>query len=839
MGTLLQDLRYGFRTLLKNKGFTAVAVLTLALAIGANTAIFTIVNSVLLRTLPVENPGSLVILGDPGEVHARSSGTPRVVMFSYRLYEGLVANSEVFSGTFASGDIRRLQISTSSSSEPVKSDRGRFVTGGYFSILGVQPAIGRLINESNCDINHPSPVVVLSYSFWQRVFNRDPSVVGRTIRVSNTPVTIIGVAQEGFDGEIASESQVAWTPLNMQPQMTGGKSWINDPQISWLQGMARLKPGVTREQAEAKANLKFQQMLNGEYGATLSKEDRESMVKEHIAVVPGARGFSWARETFGRPMVLLMIIVGLVLVMACTNISNMLLARSSGRSREIALRVAIGARPWRVVRQLITESVLLAFLGGIAGLVVAQFGTQLLLRWVMQRYSGLSLDASPDVRVLSFACLLCLLTGVLFGLVPALRALKVELTSILGQSSRVSAAHGFSGFFSVGNLLVAAQFAVSMLVITGAGLLVRSLYNLQDVDLGYPREHLVVVKTDPLATGYDQDRIRQIAREIPVALQRVGGVQQVSVSENGLFSGTESGTSIKVEGFTSNNESDLDAAFDQIGPGYFQTIGARLLLGRDFTERDNDPSQHYTIINEAMARFYFKDASPIGRKITVADDQQVKHVYEIVGVVRDVHDHSIRDKVDRRYYLPLVNEASHLSVLNFEVRTSADPNAVMSALRQPMAAVAPGLPVVTISTIDDLAQREVFKESMLARLSGMFGVLALLLAAVGLYGLMSYMVTTRTKEIGIRLALGAQRQDILKSIVKQAMILAATGVAVGIPIALLSGHALKTTLYEVGGGDPVALAASASILAGVALVASVIPALNAIRVDPMVVLRYE
>lgn len=838
MEALLRDLRYGLRTLLKNKGFTSVAVLTLALAIGANTAIFTIVNSVLLRTLPVQNPSSLVILGDPGEVHGRSNGTPRVVVFSYKLYEGLTANPEVFSGSFAAGDIRRAQISTSST-DPGQSARGRFVTGGYFSLLGIQPAIGRLISESDSDMNNPSPVAVISYPYWQRQFGSDPSAVGRTIRVNDVPVTIIGVAQQGFDGEIASESQDIWTPLNMQPQMVGGKNWNDDPNVSWLQAMARLKPGVTREQADAKVNLKFQQMLNSDYGALLMKEDREAILKEHIAVAAGGRGFSWARDAFGRPMVLLMIIVGLVLVMACTNISNMLLARSSGRSREIALRVAIGAKPWRVVRQLITESVLLAFLGGIAGLLVAHFGTQLLLRWVMQRYSMLSLDISPDARVLGFASLLCLLTGVLFGIVPALRALKVELTSILGQSSRVSGSHGFSGFFSVGNLLVAAQFAVSMLVITGAGLLVRSLYNLQDVDLGYPREHLVVMKTDPLVKGVDQVRMQQLAREVPEALLSLPGLKRVSVSENGLFSGTESGQTIKVEGFTSQIESDMDAAYDQIGPGYFGTIGARFLLGRDFTERDNDASQHYAIINETMSRFYFKDGNPIGKKITIPDNKQVKHDYEIVGVVHDVRDHSVREAADRRFYLPLVNEVSGAVMLNFEIRTSGDPSMVMNSLREKMAVVAPGLPVVGISTIDDLAQKEVFKESMLARLSGMFGVLALLLAAVGLYGLMSYMVATRTKEIGIRLALGAQRSDILKSIMKQAMILAATGVTVGIPIALLSGHAMKTTLYEVGAGDPVALIASASILAGVALVASVVPALNAIRVDPNVVLRYE
>jgi predicted permease len=839
METVLQDLRFGLRTLLKNKGFTFVAVLTLALAIGANTAIFSIVNPLLIKGLPVANADKLLIVGEPGDVHHRSNGTPLAGTFSYPLYEALAENSEVFADSYASGDIRRLQIGTESA-EPGQTRRGRFVTGHYFQVLGVQPALGRFFTDSENEIHRPEAVAILSYSYWQLHMNGDPGVLGKTIRLNNVPFTIVGVAQQGFDGEISGEAQDVWAPMNMQPQLVAGTSWLNNANISWLQFMGVPKAGVTREQVAASINLRFQQLVKGDFGAKLTKEDRESLQKEHIPVFAGNRGFSWARDTFGRPMLLLMGLVGLVLVMACTNISNMLLARSSGRSREIALRVAIGAKPSRVVRQLVTESVLLAFLGGVAGLAVAGLGTQLLLRWVTQRYTGLSLDVSPDARVLGFSALLCLMTGVLFGLAPAFRALKVQLTSVLGQASRVSTSHGFGGFFSVGNLLVAAQFAVSMLVITGAGMMVRSLYNLQDVDLGYPREGLMIMKTDPLVVGYKVEQIHQVARDIPEAMKSIPGVKQAAVSENGIFSGTEGGTTLRaIDGYVPVNESDLNMAFDEIGPGYFETIGAQLLLGRDFTERDNDASQHYTIINDTASKFYFRDANPIGRKLTIPDNNQIPIQYEVVGVVRDVRDHSVREAVDRRFYLPFRNAIDQPVVLNVEIRTTADPGMVTNSIRQKMAQIAPGLPIVGIDPIDRLAQREIFGESMLARMSGMFGVLALLLAAVGLYGLMSYMVVTRTKEIGIRLALGAQRSDIIKGILRQAMILAATGVAVGVPIALLSGHALKTTLYEVGAGDPVSLAVSVGILAGVALVASVIPAMAAVRVDPNIVLRYE
>jgi predicted permease len=836
--TLLQDIRFGFRTLLKNKGFSIVAIVTLALAIGANTAIFTIVNSVILRGLPVENNKELVILGDPTEVHGRHKGSLSTDAFSYPLFQELSKESGLFSGLYAAGDVRRLEFSLSPSDER-KPANGRFVTGKYFSILGVRPLIGRTFLEQEADVNHPAPVAVISYAFWQRQFAASSGVINQTIYLKGVPVTIIGVTPRDFEGEVSGESQDIWVPMSMQSQLVPGKDWVEDPRVGWLQVMGRLQPGVTRQQAEAQLNVKIQQLADGPFGAQLTKQDRDDFKKNHLAVSAGARGFSWARDTFARPMILLMIIVGLVLVMACTNISNMLLARSSSRSREIALRVAIGASPWRVVRQLVTESLLLTFIGGVAGLAVAQWGTQLLLRWVGQRYSSLVLDTTPDARVLLFALGLCFLTGILFGLFPAVRALRVELTSILGQSARGSAGYGFGRTFSVGNLLVAAQFAVSMLVIAGAAMLVRSLYNLEDVDLGYPREHLIVVKTDPLSNGLSQERLRAMAVDVTDALATVPGVQKAAVSVNGLFSGTESDTSIEVEGYKTQNEEDLNSAMDQVGPGYFSTIGATLLLGREFDVRDMQSGATNVIVNESFAQFYFKDANPIGRKLMVPDNESVKHPLEIIGVVRDVRDHSIRKKVDRRFYLTFNNPVNGIAVLNYEIRTNGDPNLVMSNIRQRMTSVAPNLPILSIKTVDEMARRTVFEESMLARLSSLFGILALLLAAVGIYGLMSYLVAVRTKEIGIRLALGAQPGDILRSVLKQSVVLAGTGVLVGIPIVLLCGRAMRTVLYEVGAGDPFALVSSVVILASVAVLASLLPARSAMKVDPIHVLRYE
>jgi predicted permease len=378
-----------------------------------------------------------------------------------------------------------------------------------------------------------------------------------------------------------------------------------------------------------------------------------------------------------------------------------------------------------------------------------------------------------------------------------------------------------------------------MLVIAGAAMLVRSFYNLEDVDLGYPREHLIAVKTDPLSAGYSPDRLRLLAPRAIDSLSSAPGIESASVSENGLFSGTESGTSIEVEGYRSNNEKELDSAMDQVGPGYFATIGANVVLGREFDARDNQPSANTALVNETFSKFYFKDRNPIGHKLIVPNGKGVKYPLEIVGVVPDVHDHSVSEKVERRFYVPLNSPVAHLVVLNVEVRTKGDPDQAMNMIRQRINGVDPALPIVSIKTVDEMARRTVFEESMLARLSSLFGVLALLLAAVGIYGLMSYMVVVRTKEIGIRLALGAQPRDILRSVLKQSLVLAATGVLVGIPIVMLSGRAMRTVLYEVGAGDPVALTGSVVILASVALIASLIPARSAMKVDPLHVLRYE
>jgi predicted permease len=840
MRTLIQDVRYGIRMLVKNPGFTAVAALTLALAIGANTAIFTVINALVLKSLPVEDKESLVILGDPSRVHSRSGGTPTVDTFSFPLYKVLTQSGDVFSNVFASADPRRLRVAIDTNgNQQEEPGRGRLVTGEYFTVLDVKPAIGRLFGNAEADAAHPTPVAVISYSYWTRKFQRNPSIVGQAIRLNNSPVTVIGVTEPGFEGEIHGELQDVFIPMSMQPTILPGKQWLESPTVSWMQVMGRLKPGLTLEQGKARINVLFKQAVDGPYGATLTNDDRQSVRKENVEVVSGARGFSFARDQLSRPMMMLMGIVGLVLLVACINVSNMLLARSSARQKEIALRLAIGASPRRIVRQLLTESVLLALVGGVLGLFIAQAGTKLLLRWAGQQFTSLSLDTSFDLRVLLFTAGVCVITGVLFGLVPAVRALRTELSASM-QAWQMSPGFGRGRLMSAGNLLVAGQVAVSLLVLFAAGMLVRSLHNLEQLDLGFQRENLVVLQTDPMSGGIDPAKLPALMTQIIEAVRTIPGVTAATGSENGLFSGTESGENVNVEGFTPNREDDTQIAFDSVGPNYFSSLGIPVLLGREIRDSDTATSPHVAVINETMAKFYFGDANPIGRKVALQPEEyRDRPPYEIVGVTRDVRDHSLRDKVERRMYTPVTQSIADVSTMNLEVKIAGDPRATLDAIRARVRSIDSALPITAVRTIQEQTDRVLVRERLMAKLAGLFGGLAFILSAIGIYGLMSYLVVSRTKEIGIRMALGAKRSQILGAVLRHSALLAGLGIAIGVPLAFAGSRAMRSVLFEVGSIDPVAMGLAVAGLGAAAIFAALVPARTATKVDPMIALRYE
>ena len=833
METLLQDIRYGLRMLRKSPAFTLVAVITLALGIGANTAIFTLVNAILLKMLPVKDPSQLVVVGNPEHVHDRWVGSPAVEFFSVPLYRDLDnRSSEVFTGMLASGEVHRIRVQ-GHYGEITSNATGVLASGNYFSVLGVNALFGRVFNEEGA--KGSNPVAVLSYGFWTGKFGGNQEVIGQELLLNGHTYTVIGVAPPGFFGDTVGDAQDFWVPLSMQEQLIAGRSWLGNYSASWLHLIGRLRPGVSVNRAKAALNVTFQQLVNGPVGARFSRSDREELRQAKIEVSAGGRGLSELRGNFFEPLMLLSAMVGLVLLMACVNVANLLLARAAARAREFAVRAAIGAAPGRLFRQLLTESIVLAFAGGLLGLLVAHWATRALLS-----LSGNDqLEASPDLRVLAFTAATCLLTGILFGVIPAWRSRRVAVAPTL-KSGGQSGESAPGAFWSWGKALVAVQVAISLLVLFAAGLLSRSLRNLRNIDLGYSHEHILLVNADPVAAGYDVPRIAGFANHMIAQFSSLPGVHAASYSKNGLFSGAETDLSIAVEGFAPKSEGDREAAADYVGPGYFAAVGIPILLGRDIGPQDTQASFRVAVINQSMAKFYFGNVTPIGRTLTVTvdDPNNSKWTLEIVGVSQDVRDHELKGMIPRRFYMPYTQSAP-LAGVNFEIRTAGDPVVVAENVRKEIKAFDQSVLVYTTRSLDQQLDRSISNEILIARLSGFFGILALTLACVGLYGIMSYNVSGRTKEIGVRMALGAQRSAMLWLVLRQAGMLVLIGVVIGIPLALVGSYFLSAMLFGLKATDPLSMVIAVLVLAAVALLAGLIPARRATKVDPMVALRYE
>jgi len=832
----IQDIRYGSRQLVHNPSFAAVAVLTLALGIGANTAIFTVINAVMLRMLPVQEPQQLVVIGDPARVHAWSNGTPRTDLFSYPLYCELRDHNGVFSSVLASSHIGSVQLSTDSSVQKVT---GRLVTGNYFQTLGVKPLLGRTFTGEEDHAPGSDPVVVISYAYWRQGFSGEPSVIGRVVRLNNYPFTIIGVAPPGFYGEVVGDHADLWIPIMMEPQVMLGRDFLATPDTSTLLLMGRLRPGVTIGQARDNVNVVVMRALTETLSPRLSADDRNAMKgrKFAVEVSPGGRGLSSLREEFSSPLLLLMGLVALVLLVACANVANLMLARAAARRREMAVRLATGAGTGRIVRQLLAEAVLLAGIGGALGLVLAHWGAAALAQ-VTSRESAITLALGIDWRILAFNAGVCLLAALLFGLAPAMRSVKLNLDAALREGGRGETGRGR---WRAGRILIAAQIALGVLVLMAAGLLVRSLHNLQDVDLGYSRDHLVLARVDIVASGYQGREVESVTRELLEGLSSLPGVRSVTASSNGLFSGDESADAIRVEGFTSTRRQDEVTADDEVGPDYFSTIGVPIVLGREINQQDFQTGAHVAVVNETFAKFYFGGRSPLGHAVYIEDsDHPHQPPYEIIGVARDVHDHGVRAAVRRRMYAPLTSATfDDVGAPNFEIRAVGSPRALISGVRQKIHELDANLKADSIETAGDLVSDSLSSQILVAKLSALFGVLVLVLVSVGLYGSMSYRVVERTSEIGVRIALGARRWDVVWMVTREACLILLIGTILGIPGGIATARLFKALLFGVGVSDPVSIAAAIVTLLAVSLAAAIIPARRATKVDPIVALRYE
>jgi predicted permease len=849
MTTLWRDLIYAIRILRKSPGFTTVAVLTLALGVGANTAIFTVINSVLLSSLPVKDPEQLVFLSDP-DSHGMSNGSQDGDrgLLTYAEFQNISARNQVLSGVLAAeSSVARLPATIDSESQAGQGGPAsiNMVSGSYFSVLGVDPILGHVFGTEVDEQRGANPLAVISYRFWQSRFGSDRSVLGRRVRIRDTSYDIIGVMPARFFGETVGFAPDIWVPLTMQAEVLPGHDYLStekDPieKTMWLQVMGRLKPGISVAQAKASLNVTFQNYLQSQIGSQMPQTERREFLNQHLAVVEGSHGASTLREEFGAALLILMGMVGLVLLIACANVANLLLARAASREKEIAVRISLGASRGRLFRQLLTESILLAITGGVVGLVLAQWADSVLLRLVSQRGRIIPLDVRPDARILSFTLGISLLTGILFGLAPAVRAFRLDCNPVLKANSRGVIGSASTGRFPVGKMLVVGQVAVSLLLLIVAGLFVHSFQKLSDVQLGYERDHLFLFRVSPLEYGYKLGApVAQLYKDLLDRIGAIPGVRAVTFSQDGLFSHSESADPISIEGFTPKSGQDMEARFDEVGPSYFSAVGIPILMGRDIGPQDSGNGQRIGVINETMAKYYFGESNPIGRRIW--DEFPTNRVnFVVVGVAADAKYNSVREKTPRRFYVPFFNPIEPtVSSANIEVRAKGNPSAIAASVRDAVRQVAPNLPPIEIQTMNQLVADSLTRDTLLTKLSGFFGALAVFLACIGIYGIMAYAVANRTSEIGIRMALGAQRHDVLGLILRESMLLVLLGALIGLPAVFAAGKVLTSVLYGLSPADPIALAAATALMFAVAALAGYVPARRAAKTDPIEALRYE
>jgi predicted permease len=832
---LRQDVAYATRTLRRNPLFASIIVLTLGLGIAANTSIFTLVNAVLLRPLPVDSPQDLVAIGDPRRTNSFSDGSARNDLISYPLYRDIRDRNGVMPDILASGRSPSFLV-RASSTETGAGARARFVSGNYFRVLRVPALIGRTFDGSEDDNVGASPVVVISYSYWKSRFGTSNDVVGKTIYLSAAavPMTIIGVTPPWFTGEIVGQSRDMWIPISMQEVLQPHEKVLSDRSASWLLLMGRRPPGVSLEQAKAAITPVLRRSI---IDHPIPGQPYDSTDK--VFIESGARGFSSVRANYATPLKTLMAGVALLLLIICANVANLLLARALARSKEMGVRMAIGAGRTRLVRQLLTESVLLGGLGAVVGLAAAVWGSRLLLKLVASGGSVIPLDLSIDLPVLGFTAGLAMLAVLLSGFVPALRTSQVDLASTMRANAGSITRGGMSlrgQRVPVGRMVIGAQVALSMVLLVGASLLVRSLRGIEKADSGMDREHLLNVDVNAVPNGYTQERLLQLELNLADRIKAIPGVSAVTFSENGIFAGTESMNTMTIPGFVGKSQDDSAAFSDNVGPDYARSIGSRVLRGRDISPQDMSGGAPIVTINEAMAKHFFGSGNPVGRIVRFDDTTSAT----IVGVMGDVKDHSLTEEVAPRIYLA---QGQHLlgwaGALRLLVRTSGDPVTVVPQIRAVITSVDSRLKNASIEPVTVLMRDSISQERLLARLATGFGLMALLLAAIGLYGVMTYAVTRRTAEIGLRVALGAQRGDVIGMVLRDAMGVVVAGVIVGVPASLFAARLLQSQLHGVGTTDPVSLSVALSVMVVSAAAAAFAPALRASRVPPLLSLRQE
>ncbi|HEX4228529.1 MAG TPA: ABC transporter permease [Bryobacteraceae bacterium] len=834
MSSFLMDLRYSLRAIRRSPLFAFIAIFSLALGIGANTAIFTLMDQLMLRQLPVKRPGQLVMLYQQGAHNGNNMGDR---MNSYPIYQDFQKRAAPLSQVLC----RRLVSASVSVHDQTDRVDAELVSGNFFTMLGVKPAAGRLFSSEMDDrVYMGQPEVTLSYDYWVNRFDRDPKVIGEKILVNNYPMTIVGVSQQGFVGLDPARAPQIRVPILMEPALIPEWSWfhMDDRRSRWVQVFGRLKPGYTIESAQASLQVLFHQIR--EYESTLaaakdwSAFQKQQFLRGTIHVQKADTGFSELRNSFSTAMVVLMCMVGLVLLIACANVANLLIARAFARQKEIAVRLSSGASRGRLVRQLLVESMVLSFAGGAGGIGIAILLTSGLLALIPAEQNPLLIKPDPDLRILFFTLALTFLTSIIFGLLPAMRASRPDLWSTLKDAAGSIATPGGSLYLRKG--LVAAQVALSFLLLFGAGLFVRSLQNLKSTDTGFRNpDNLITFQVSPALNGYDAPRTVQFYDELLANLRAIPGVRAAALASVPLLSGDEWDSTTSVEGHQAKDGEDMQAFMNSVSPGYFEAMGIPMLAGRDFDRRDMKDNSKVAIVNERFAHHFFGNRSAIGRLLGRGGGPGTKLDTEIVGVAADSLYEGPRQGVRRQVFVPNWGNDG----VAFYVRAGLDSRALYGAVKREVKKLDPAMPVYQLKTLGKQLDETLLTERLVALLSAGFGLLATLLAAIGLYGVMAFVVTRRTKEMGLRMALGANSSSVIWLVMREVLVLLAIGLAIGIPAAIGLGRFVAAQLYGIKADDPWVAGASMILLVVVASVAGFVPASRASRIDPILALRYE
>jgi predicted permease len=834
MGNLWQDLRFGLRMLVKSPGVTAIAILTLALGIGANTAIFSLTDQILLRVLPVSHPEELVVLRSPGPFSGSTwADGDSSMSFSYPMYKDLRDHCPVFSGLLA-----RFSVALSVSGQGrTERGQGELVSGNYFQVLGVRPFLGRVFSADDETAPGANTVAVLSYGYWTRHFGGDSGILNKQLNVNGAALTVVGVAQPGFAGVQVGSVPDMFIPITMKVQMTPNWNGLPDHANRWLAILGRLKPDETREKAQAAAQPSYRALLEAEWPLLkMNADTHERFLSRQLIFDAGEHGRSILQRDASQPLWFLMAMVGVVILIACANLASLLVARAEARQREIAIRLAIGAGRGRLVRQLLTESLLLAAGGCAAGLLVGYWTLRAIVSSVPPDIGFLGIGANLDYRVLAFSLGLSLLTGLLFGLAPALRATRPDVQGTLKDQ-------GTSGSGGVASVrmrkgLIIAQVALTTVLLAGAGLFTRSLINLEKLDLGLRTDHILQFSVSPELNKYTPAQTAAIFDTIREHIVLIPGVHSASAAEIPVLDGDNSDSNITVEGYTPKGKENIEVSENWVGPNYFATVSIPLISGREFDAGDTVTAKKVAIINATFARLYFAGRNPIGAHFAYGAGNKVHPDIEIVGVVQDSKYSNVKDKPIAFAYIPYTQD-KRMGMATVYVRTEQDPASLAGAVRQTVADIDPNLPVYGLKTLVEQVNETMFSDRFVTALSLAMGLLAALLAGVGLYGVMAYVVARRTREIGIRMALGASRENIGWLVLREVFRMTTVGVVIGLPAAFGVGWLVQSLLFGVKAGDPLVFGLTVILLVAVTLLASSLPARKAARVDPMVALRYE